>query len=76
MVERISFGYWRGWPFNSLKGQHGQDIVILRRVDAPSLPIEFDAEIYLSIHKDVADAGVDPVQHYLACGRKEGRRLR
>lgn len=40
------------------------------------LPIEFDANIYLAIHKDVADAGVDPVQHYLTHGYREGRRLR
>jgi SAM-dependent methyltransferase len=40
------------------------------------LPIEFDPRTYLAIHKDVADAGMDPAQHYLFCGRDEGRRLR
>jgi 2-polyprenyl-3-methyl-5-hydroxy-6-metoxy-1,4-benzoquinol methylase len=39
------------------------------------LPSEFDSKIYLAIHKDVAEAGIDPVQHYLIYGRKEGRRL-
>jgi SAM-dependent methyltransferase len=29
-IECISYGYWRNWPPNALKGQHGQDIVILR----------------------------------------------
>jgi SAM-dependent methyltransferase len=73
LVERISYGLWRGWP-TILKGQHGQDVVILRR--PIELPVEFDASRYLAIHKDVADAGVDPVRHYLTHGYKEGRRLR
>jgi cyclopropane fatty-acyl-phospholipid synthase-like methyltransferase len=34
LVERISYGYWRGWPSDNLKGHHPQDIVILRR-DGP-----------------------------------------
>jgi cyclopropane fatty-acyl-phospholipid synthase-like methyltransferase len=73
LVERVSYGSWRNWPpETSLKGQHDQDIVILR----PNLPIEFNANTYLEVHKDVADAGMDPVRHYVAYGRKEGRRLR
>jgi SAM-dependent methyltransferase len=77
LVERISYGYWREWPPHTLKGQHYQDIVILRRtVDGPSPPIEFDANRYLAIHKDVAAAGISPEQHYLLHGHKEGRRLR
>jgi hypothetical protein len=31
LIEQISYGWWRGWPPNSHKGQHFQDIVILRR---------------------------------------------
>jgi SAM-dependent methyltransferase len=31
LIERISYGYWRGWPSDNLKGHHYQDIVILRR---------------------------------------------
>jgi SAM-dependent methyltransferase len=73
LVERISYGSWRNWPpETSLKGQHDQDIVILR----PNLPTEFNANTYLEIHKDVAAAGMDPVRHYIAYGRKEGRRVR
>jgi SAM-dependent methyltransferase len=75
IIERICYGYWRGWLPNALKGQHYQDIVILRP-KGPSLPSEFDANMYLAIHKDIADAGVDPVQHYLLYGHKEGRRFR
>ncbi len=37
--------------------------------------IKFDPKIYLTIHKDVAAVGMDPMQHYLLYGRKEGRRL-
>jgi SAM-dependent methyltransferase len=29
-VERISYGYWRGWQQPYLKGNHYQDVVILR----------------------------------------------
>jgi SAM-dependent methyltransferase len=74
LVERISYGSWRGgqWPLMPLKGQHAQDLVILRR----PLPTEFDANIYLKIHQDVAAAEVDPLQHYLTFGCREGRRLR
>jgi SAM-dependent methyltransferase len=75
LIERISYGYWRDWPVNihGLKAQNGQDIVILRR--PVELPIEFDANRYLAINKDVADAGVDPVKHYLALGYRQGRRF-
>jgi hypothetical protein len=38
--------------------------------------VEFDANIYLSIHRDVAESGMDPEEHYLKYGRYEGRRLR
>jgi SAM-dependent methyltransferase len=73
LVETISYGTWRGAP-TIYKGQHGQDIVVLRLPF--ELPIEFDANIYLAIHKDVAQAGVDPLQHYITHGCREGRRLR
>jgi SAM-dependent methyltransferase len=77
LVERISYGFWRGWAPHGVKGQHSQDIVILRRrLDRPSPPIEFDASRYLALHKDVAEAGANPEQHYLYHGHKEGRRLK
>jgi SAM-dependent methyltransferase len=42
LIERISFGFWRGteWSAAVLKGQHYQDIVILRR----ALPNELNSE--------------------------------
>ncbi|MEP3112977.1 class I SAM-dependent methyltransferase [Nisaea sp.] len=40
------------------------------------LPEDFDPEVYLSLHPDVAAAGVDPLQHYLLHGASEGRAYR
>jgi hypothetical protein len=37
------------------------------------LPEDFDPARYLVLHPDVAEAGVDPVDHYLTYGRYEGR---
>jgi adenylyl-sulfate kinase len=37
------------------------------------LPDGFDAVAYLALHPDVAASGLDPVHHYLNCGRYEGR---
>ncbi|WP_312240034.1 hypothetical protein [Pantoea sp.] len=39
-------------------------------------PSGFDPELYLALNKDVADAGVDPVKHFLNFGWIEGRRWR
>lgn len=33
----------------------------------------FDAEWYLSVNTDVADAGIDPLRHYVEFGAREGR---
>lgn len=38
------------------------------------VPDDFDPARYLALNPDVADAGVDPVGHYLEYGRREGRR--
>lgn len=37
------------------------------------LPKDFDRDYYLAVHQDVADAGIDPVTHYLQYGYHEGR---
>ena len=44
--------------------------------DANPVPADFDPAAYLQANPDVAVAGVDALSHYLAFGRKEGRRLR
>jgi hypothetical protein len=34
---------------------------------------EFDARFYLASHPDVAEAGIDPIEHFLTAGWREGR---
>ena len=41
-----------------------------------SLPAGFNPAVYLDLNEDIRDTGVDPAQHYLEFGRKEGRRYR
>ena len=38
-----------------------------------TLPDGFDAAYYLMVYGDVAEAGMDPIDHYLRFGRAEGR---
>jgi|GEM_PF-1899639 len=40
------------------------------------LPSDFDPSVYLLLNKDVADANIDPAEHYLKYGIKEGRKYR
>jgi GT2 family glycosyltransferase len=62
--------------------------IVRRNHEGPSHPVEiscerdetycsvsrlFDRDWYLEIYPDVAAAGVDPVQHYIECGAREGR---
>jgi GT2 family glycosyltransferase/SAM-dependent methyltransferase len=42
-------------------------------VQHPTLLAGFDPEYYVLTYKDVAAAGMDPLQHYLSYGRAEGR---
>ena len=37
---------------------------------------DFSGDLYLSLHPDVKAAGLNPYQHYLEWGLKEGRRIR
>jgi len=74
-IRRITYGYWReGRPNVMLKGEHPQDIAILYR--PVEFPVDFDPVRYLELNRDVAEAGVDPVRHYLDHGQREGRRFR
>jgi len=47
----------------------------LRRLhpDRETVAAEFDADFYLASYPDVAKAGVDPVEHFLVAGWREGR---
>jgi SAM-dependent methyltransferase len=72
-------GFFAGQPLGIIaylehEWDYNQDILFIKK--RPVLPTEFDPKAYLTTHEDVAAAGVDPVQHYLMFGRKEGRRLR
>lgn len=72
-------GFFAGEPCGIIaylehEWDNNHDVFFVKK--RPFLPIEFNAKTYLMINKDVADAGADPVQHYLMFGRKEGRRLR
>jgi hypothetical protein len=40
------------------------------------LPADFDPEAYLHLNPDVSSARVDPTEHYLVHGAREGRRYR
>jgi hypothetical protein len=41
--------------------------------DRETVEAEFDARFYLAAHPDVARAGVDPIEHFLVSGWREGR---
>ena len=36
---------------------------------------DFSTRRYLEGNPDVADAGINPLIHYIRCGRKEGRKI-
>lgn len=40
------------------------------------LPSDFDPDVYLKLHDDVREAGVDPAQHYMEFGKAEKRPYR
>lgn len=46
------------------------------RSTQPDGPYAFDAALYLQANPDVAQAGMDPLEHYLRHGHQERRRLR
>lgn len=41
--------------------------------DRAEVAAEFDADYYLGAYPDVADAGVDPLSHFMTTGWREGR---
>lgn len=43
---------------------------------ADELPADFDPAVYLHINQDVVNSGIDPTDHYLRFGRREGRRYK
>jgi O-antigen biosynthesis protein len=76
LKSRVLSSFFRSIPF----GGHGTGLD--SGIAAPGKPGRqvkldkrdlFDAEWYLTVNKDVAAAGVDPFQHFLAHGDAEGR---
>jgi hypothetical protein len=54
------------WPRKQVAGRSGPE----------PLPSDFDGDLYLALHPDVAASGSDPADHYVKHGRHEGRRYR
>ena len=73
-VRRMLFGSWRGGAAPSIRRDYFQDALVLCRPKL--LPEDFDAERYLALHPDVAQARVDAAEHYLTFGINEGRAYR
>jgi len=66
-------GNYAGKSFQVTPGSYsGAYNITLAPAKPPQAPL-FNAAFYLSRNPDVAAAGVDPYQHYLAYGWKEGR---
>lgn len=65
------------WYRTRHEGEPGRTLLahfLLRRHDGTASPLpEFDATYYLATYPDVAAAGVDPCEHYLLYGFREGR---
>ena len=51
-----------------------EDSIDVQRVSrSKELPVDFDANSYLALNPDLQKAAVDPIEHYLLNGCKEGR---
>jgi hypothetical protein len=50
--------------------------IVSSNTSKTTLPDDFDAETYLSLHPDVKIAGVDAATHYLTYGKAEGRQYK
>ena len=77
LLARARAGQEPAWSFESLTGVQDADALAeaaaeqhrQRQVAAA----EFDSVFYLRANKDVAEAGADPLDHFLANGWREGR---
>lgn len=59
--------------FGKLLAKSSADTAATPHPKSPELPADFDAEEYLLRNPDVAEAGMDPIYHYLNHGRFEFR---
>lgn len=67
VTHYLEYGQHESRPYQSLLSKE------LDPVTAAKLPIDFDPEFYLFANPDLAALDCDPVEHYLAYGRGEGR---
>jgi glycosyl transferase family 1 len=78
LLRRARRGEVTGWSFEALIGA-GQaadevaDEAAARHRERVLAAQEFDAAFYLASNVDVAKTGVDPLDHFLASGWREGR---
>jgi hypothetical protein len=61
--------HYAGWPIPD-------SFIAAAHSAQPDGPYQFDAAQYLAANPDVAQAGIDPLEHYLRHGHQERRRLR
>ena len=78
LLRRARRGEAAAWSFEALIGQgQAADVVAeeaaLRHRERTLAAGEFDAAFYLASNLDVAKTGVDPLEHFLASGWREGR---
>lgn len=62
--------------FADLLAKSSASVATIPHPESPELPADFDAEEYLLRNSDVAEAGMDPIYHYLNHGRYELRRYK
>jgi glycosyltransferase involved in cell wall biosynthesis/SAM-dependent methyltransferase len=55
------------------EGRAAQPVQVQKKSEADTSPDSFDREWYLKSYPDIAEAGIDPYQHYQKFGRHEGR---
>ncbi len=71
-IHYILFGRKEGRETENRYNEHKQD-----KVDGLNILIQnnaFDSSYYLEHNQDIADAGIDPLEHYFYQGWKEGRK--
>jgi len=64
---------WYRNEYNIPADQNALSHYLKHRIESFSPLPEFDAKYYLEIYKDVADAKVDPFEHFICHGYREGR---
>jgi hypothetical protein len=78
LLRRAHRGEEPAWSFEALTGaaQAADDLteeIVVRYRERVLTEPEFDADFYLAANLDVAKTGIDPLDHFLAGGWREGR---